>query len=209
MIVILGTAHLSTTPGKCSPDGKFKECVFSREVIKLIKEGLEAKGLTVYVDYESLEPNSQMQSSSAKEEQRKELNWRVNYVNNLCNKYGSSNCIYVSVHVNAAGADGKWKNARGWSVYVSPNSSTKSKKLASTLYEEASNSDLKGNRSVPTEKYWVASLAVCRDTKCPAILTENLFQDNKEDVEFLSSEEGKKQIAQVHINGISNYLNGK
>nr|DAT77576.1 MAG TPA: MurNAc-LAA [Caudoviricetes sp.] len=29
---------------------------------------------------------------------------------------------------------------------------------------------------------------MCRDTKCPAVLTENLFQDNKEDVEFLLSE---------------------
>lgn len=32
---------------------------------------------------------------------------------------------------------------------------------------------------------------MCRDTKCPAILTENLFQDNKEDVDFLLSEKGK------------------
>ena len=32
---------------------------------------------------------------------------------------------------------------------------------------------------------------ILKHTKCPAVLTENLFQDNKEDVGFLLSEEGK------------------
>ena len=38
------------------------------------------------------------------------------------------------------------------------------------------------------------------------VLTENFFQDNKEDVEFLLSPEGKQQVIQIHIDGILNYL---
>ena len=66
MIVILGTAHLGTTPGKCSPDGKFRECEYSREIVKMIKESLEKKGITAIIDYEPLEPNSKIKSANAK-----------------------------------------------------------------------------------------------------------------------------------------------
>lgn len=213
MIVILGTAHLGTTPGKCSPDGKFRECLYSREIVKMIKSKLEQKGITVFIDYEDLNPNPSMKGSTAKQEQSKELTWRVKYVNNLCVKYGTSNCIYVSVHVNAAGSDGQWKNARGWSVYTSPGK-TKSDILATDLYNEA--------KAIlpPNSKYYVrsdwsdgdpdyeANFYVLTKTKCPAVLTENLFQDNKEDVAFLISNEGKKKIVDIHVNGILKYING-
>lgn len=54
--------------------------------------------------------------------------------------------------------------------------------------------------------FWMQNLAICRDTLCPAILTENFFQDNKEDVEFLLSDEGKQKVAQIHVEGILDYL---
>lgn len=214
MIVILGTAHLGTTPGKRSPDGKFRECIYSREIVKRIKEDLEQKGITAIIDYEPLEPNDKMKSPTAKQEQSRELTWRANFVNNLCSKYGTSNCLYISVHVNAAGADGQWKAARGWCVYTSPGR-TKSDTLATCLYNQAK------NLLPPTSKYYVrsdfsdgdpdyeANFYVLTKTKCPAVLTENLFQDNKEDVTFLASEKGKRTIVDIHVNGILDYLNGQ
>lgn len=211
MIVILGTAHLGTTPGKCSPDGKFRECEYSREIVKMIKEDLYKKGITAVIDYEPLQPNAKMKGATAKQEQSRELTWRANYVNSLCSKYGTSNCIYVSVHVNAAGADGQWKSARGWSVYTSPGK-TKSDTLATYLYNEA--------KSIlpPDSKYYVRSdfsdgdpdyesnFYVLTKTRCPAVLTENLFQDNKQDVTFLTSEEGKQKIVDIHVQGILKYI---
>ena len=210
MIVILGTAHLGTTPGKKSPDGTLRECVYSREIVKRIKEQLENKGITVFIDYESLEPNSAMKGSTASQEQSRELTWRANYVNNLCNTYGTSNCVYISVHVNAAGM-GDWMAARGWSVYTSPGK-TKADTLATLLYDEA-------KELLPkTSKYYVrsdfsdgdpdyeANFYVLTKTKCPAVLTENLFMDNKDDVEFLLSEDGKKIITDIHVNAILKYI---
>lgn len=211
MIVILGTAHLGTTPGKCSPDGKFRECIYSREIVGRIKSELQKKGVTVFVDYEDLQPNSSMKGSTAKQEQSRELRWRANYVNNLCTKYGTNNCVYVSVHMNAAGSDGKWKNARGWCVFTSPGK-TKSDTLATYLYNEA--------KAIlpPDNKYYVrsdwsdkdpdyeANFYVLTKTKCPAVLTENLFYDNKDDLAFLTSEEGKKKIVEIHVNGIMKYI---
>ena len=39
-----------------------------------------------------------------------------------------------------------------------------------------------------------------------SLLTENFFQDNKEDVEFLLSADGKARIVKAHAIGIANYL---
>jgi N-acetylmuramoyl-L-alanine amidase len=57
------------------------------------------------------------------------------------------------------------------------------------------------------DKYVVQSLAICRDTNCPAVLVENLFQDNKEDVAYLLSAEGKNTLLGVMYNGIVDYIN--
>lgn len=208
MNVILGTAHLITTPGKRSPDGTLRECEYSREIVKLIKQKLENKGITAIIDYETLEPNAQMKGSTAKQEQSRELVWRVKFVNNLCSKYGTNNCIYVSVHVNAAGMGDKWLNARGWSVYTSPGK-TKSDELATCLYNEAKKilaNDTKMRADFTDgDPDYESKLYVLTKTKCPAVLTENLFQDNKEDVEFLLN--NKEKIADIHVQGILKYLN--
>ena len=38
------------------------------------------------------------------------------------------------------------------------------------------------------------------------MLTENFFMDNKDDVEYLTSEEGKEAIINTHVYGIINYI---
>ena len=117
------------------------------------------------------------------------------------------NVLLISIHTDAAGADGKWHNARGFSARVGTNASSRSKKLASCLWSRAMEMGLKGNRCVPNEKYIAQNLYILKYTHCPAVLTENLFQDNKEDVDFLLSAEGKKKIVDMHVKGIIDYIN--
>ncbi len=119
------------------------------------------------------------------------------------------NAILVSIHCNAAGNGTSWMNARGWGVYVSDNASFNSKMLASSLAEVAISKGVTVRKQSPGQDYWVQNLAICRDTNCPAVLTENFFQDNKEDVEYLLSSEGKRTVANIHVEGIINYLNSK
>ena len=52
MKIILGTAHLSSTAGKRSPDGLFREYKYSREICKLVKEALVQRGYDCVIDYE-------------------------------------------------------------------------------------------------------------------------------------------------------------
>ena len=151
-----------------------------------------AKGIITVIDIEGDEELS--------------LQNRCNIVNKYCAQFGANNCIYVSVHINAAGNGAKWMSAKGWSVFVCPTASQSSKTLAQSLCNVALAKNLKGNRSVPFNRYWTSSLYVLKNTKCPAVLTENMFQDNKEDVAFLLSQKGKETITQVHVEGIINYL---
>mgnify|MGYP007022167542 FL=1 len=50
--IILGTAHLKSTPGKCSPDKKFFEYQYSREVCKAIRDILKDLRYNVFIDIE-------------------------------------------------------------------------------------------------------------------------------------------------------------
>jgi antitoxin component YwqK of YwqJK toxin-antitoxin module len=44
--IILGTAHLKSTPGKCSPDGKFKEYIINDEIYIFEGEYLKGKKIS-------------------------------------------------------------------------------------------------------------------------------------------------------------------
>ena len=208
IIIMLGTAHLDEILGKCSPDGTLRECVYSREIIADVKAKLESYGYKVFVDYEPLKKSDKMTGSGTL--QSRELEYRVKVVN---------------IHVNAAGSDGKWHGAGGWCCYTSKGK-TKADNLAECMYDAAF-SNLKGyvklmdegkRRGDYTEKQTPfrmdktdgdrdleADLYVVRKTACPAVLTENLFQDNKRDVAFLLSDEGRHAIARLHVEGILNY----
>ena len=54
-----------------------------------------------------------------------------------------------------------------------------------------------------------AGFHILNHTKCPAVLTENLFQDAKAYCDFLLSAEGKKAIKQLHVQGIISYVRSR
>lgn len=224
--IILGTAHLATTPGKRSPDGVFREAVYSREVIAEIEGQLRAQGFNVVVDYRELEPNREMRAATAAQEASRELIWRANFVNQLCRKNGTAKCLYVSIHVNAAGNGGAWMTAGGWCCYTSIGQ-TKGDKLADYLYKAAERHLkgyeqllLKGKQTGAYDRFQrairtdysdgdpdiEANFYVLRSTLCAAALTENLFQDNRSDVAWLTSAEGRAAIVAIHVEGITQYV---
>lgn len=205
-VVILGTAHRLREPGKCSPDGRFKECIYTREIIDELCVKLKDYSVTTFVDFMDLDLPKSMQSNDYKKERSRELSLRVRNVNDICSQYGEKNCCYVSIHVDAIGNDGKWHDANGWSVRVSPKASALSKRLAGYLFDEAKENELRTRQPQPTQKYWSQSLKVLNDTNCPAVLTENLFQDNLADVDFLLSDLGRHTIERLHLEGILRYI---
>lgn len=192
MKILLDAGHGVNTPGKRSPDGLLREYKWAREMATFIKDKLTKQNYDVTYICEGVE-----EDTSLKE--------RCRQINNYCKELGNSNCLSVSIHINAAANEG-WNKAKGFQVFVGMNASDKSKKLAKLIYEEAEKTKLQGNRSIPKEKYWQANLAMCRDTNCPAVLVECLFMDNKEDCAYLLSNEGKETIANLIVNGIIKYI---
>lgn len=195
--IIFGTAHQKSILGKGSPDGKFKEYKYSREVVQAASAILKNMGYQVFIDVEQDDLNLP---------QNKELVTRCRIVNELVKQY--KNCIYVSIHVNAAASDGKWHEGTGWEVYTSVGK-TKADELATCLYN-AAKFNLKDKKlrtdfsDGDADKE--AHLYILKNTNCPAVLTENFFQDNKKDVEYLTSDEGFHEIVRLHVEGILQYI---
>ena len=194
IVVILDAGHGKDTPGKCSPDKTLYEWQWTREIVAMLCErlyGIENIQTVILVPEEHDVP----------------LKERVRRVNTIVHdaKIAGKECLLISIHINAAG-HGTWNKASGWSVWVSNNASEKSKQFAQIAYREAVLLGLQGNRVVPEEQYWTSNFYILKNTPCPAVLTENLFQDNKDDVEFLKSYEGKEKIVELHFNAVKKYL---
>ena len=51
VIVALGTPHRKREPGKQSPDGRLKECVYGREIASEVASKLQAMGYKCLIDY--------------------------------------------------------------------------------------------------------------------------------------------------------------
>lgn len=190
MKVLIDNGHGSNTPGKCSPDGRLREYAYTREIAERLVMELRKNG----IDAERI----------VKEEIDVPLAERCRRVN----EYKASEAILVSIHCNAAGNGSDWMSARGWEAWTSVGK-TKADKLATCLYEDAENclpgmnmrKDMADGDPDKESQFYIL-----RHTNCPAVLTENLFQDNREDVEFLLSERGKRAIVSLHVWGIMKYL---
>lgn len=137
--VLIDNGHGENTPGKCSPDKRLREYAYAREIARLVEKCLRCKG------YDA--------QRIVEEETDVPLSERCKRVNDICKQVGTKNVLLVSIHNNAAGGDGKWHEARGFSAHVGLNASSKSKMLAQYLWNEAIQQGLKGNRSVPAAPY--------------------------------------------------------
>ncbi len=196
MKILIDNGHGFETPGKRSPGGELREYSWTRKIASRVVEQLCSEGY----DAELL----------VAENSDVPLRTRVARANAKTRANGvPAKTLLVSVHVNAAGNGTQWGTARGWSVYVAPNCSARSRRLAECFAAEAERAGLKVRRQQPGCGYWTQPLAMTRDTVCPAVLTENLFMDNAEDVSLLLSAEGADLFVKLHTEAIKSYIAGE
>lgn len=200
--ILIDNGHGFDTGGKKSPyscygvkpEIPFEEWKWAREISHPLVTRLVALGY----DAELIVP----------EENDISLKERVRRVNEWCKKLGKNNVILVSVHANAAGNGKQWLNAKGWSAFTT-RGVTKSDKLADCFYAAAE--IFFKDRKIRTDYSdgdpdWEADFYILKNTYCPAILTENFFYDNVDDVKYILSEEGREAVLNTHIEGIMKYL---
>jgi N-acetylmuramoyl-L-alanine amidase len=183
--IILDAGHASVTAGKRSADGSLLEWEFNNDMQYRLKKRLEQLGFTVYLVNPHPEKGSEVS-----------LGTRCKLANDYWVKLGKPNCLYVSLHANAAGAT----SARGVEVFTSVNCSSKSTKAAekvcSSIFKDVYAID-KGfkNRGVKKNNFYVV-----KHTNCPAILIEYAFYSNKQDLAILKNK--RTLLCEATLKGI-------
>jgi N-acetylmuramoyl-L-alanine amidase len=56
------------------------------------------------------------------------------------------------------------------------------------------------------DRDYESNFYVIKNSNCISVLTENFFMDSKKDCEWLLSDEGKKAITTIHVEGIKKYI---
>ncbi len=189
MKIILDPAHGIETPGKRSPDGRFREYKWSREIVNRISSKLKKLNIDCAITVmEDSEPG---------------LKERVRRTNKLSSEV-NNDAIFISIHCNASGNGTKWMNAGGFSVWTS-RGKTKADEYAEIIYNEFDKSfpdiplrsDFSDGDPDFESNFTVLMCSV------PAVLLEVLFQDNKKDVEILESEGFKETFCECIITSIN------
>jgi N-acetylmuramoyl-L-alanine amidase len=115
-----------------------------------------------------------------------ELSERASIANKLKADY------FISVHINAGGDTGF--ESYIYNGKVSSATIAYQNVIHQEIIKELGNVKDRGKKR--------ANLAVLRETKMPAILTENLFINNANDAKKLKSDQFLRQIAYGHVQGI-------
>ena len=194
MKILIDAGHGIDTPGKRSPDGAFREYLWNRQIADIVLEDLGVDGYDV--------------SLVVTETNDISLKTRVNRVNAVCNQIGTDNVILVSIHSNAAGNGKDWMDAKGWSCYTTKGV-TQSDRLAECLYDSFVRSfpDRKIRKDMQDgDRDWEENFYIIQKSKCPAVLIENFFYDNKEECHWLQQEAVKVRIAMAIEQGIKDYV---
>ena len=194
MLILIDPGHGIDTPGKRSPDGKFLEYLWNRQIADLILDRFMIMGIDA--------------SLVVTETNDISLATRVQRVNRVCSKVGASNVILLSIHSNAAGDGSKWMSAQGWSCYTGKGE-TKSDVIAECLYDafETEFAEKKIRKDMSDgDRDWEENFYVLQKSKCPAVLLENFFYDNRDECSWLLKDETKERIADAIVKGIVQYI---
>jgi len=112
---------------------------------------------------------------------------------------------YISIHYNALDGkfDGEGKDPEGLSIYVYPGAK-EDRKLAECILKYLKEGTAQKNRGILEENFHEI-----REPKCPAILSENGFMDNKKEALLMLNVNFQKEVAKEHAMGICDYFGVK
>lgn len=181
--ILIDNGHGKETPGKRSPDGRLREWEFTRRLARRLSAKLSAAGMD----------NKLIVSEDADITLRE----RVRRIASECT---NGPCVALSLHVNAS-ANGTFGSARGFSAWVRPDAEAPARNLAAEIAAKARKRGLEGNRRPGPRGYYEADFAILR-CPCPAVLTENMFMDNIDDLSYLLGAEAIEELAEIHFQAL-------
>jgi len=184
--VIFDPPHGMDTPGKRSPDGEHRECLWGRErIVKVVNNIIAVK----YLGFDPLYPFLYTENEPG-------LTTRVKKYNEISKDY--DNTFVLSIHNDAFGND--WSNPTGISVWTSKGE-TSSDKYATSLFnhleskypnEKMRPANWLSEKEKNIDPDWEANFTILAGNSkikpnYDSVLLEFLFQTNKEDVKKLQN----------------------
>ena len=206
--VIIDRAHGENVAGKCSPDAAkglkdspyyYKEWEWSSVICTKLANRLREEGFIVEF---SVDP---------KEKREPGLSNRVKVTNKIIKDNPDIHWVFVSMHSNAVGNINEWSNATGYSIYTTKGV-TNSDILADCIIKRAEEAlplyskNIRKYKDKYLERDIEENFTVIYGANCPAVLTENFFQDCKSDIHWVKSNEGKEVLCKIHVDGILDYF---
>ena len=184
----LDNGHGSLQPGKRSPvllDGRqLLEWGFNRDVVHRIIKQLDSLGIAYY----NVVPEDHVGSFL------KERVIRANEYRTPLKK------IFVSIHANAGPTGhGNWTQAHGIETWYKQGDH-QSEKIASIFQTELIKNTGLRDRNIKSHEE--RQFYVLTETVMPAILTENGFYNNRDEIELLFTPEFRQKIADAHVQAI-------
>lgn len=177
---LLDNGHGALTKGRTSPmlpDSTYlREWEFNRDIVRRVAKGLDKKR----VAYHILVPEDNIGNFVAGRV------WRVN-------KRKERNMMLISIHANAAGNGKQWHPANGREVFYFKGDKM-GKLMATVLSKHLKEATPFRDRGIKTARF-----KILRDSKCPAILSEEGFFTNKEEALLLMRDDIRQRIADAHI----------
>jgi len=182
---LLDNGHGKATPGKRSPelsDGRqFFEYEFNRKVVSKLSYLLADEGISSDI----LVPETEDDVKLSERVRRSDKSMPDS----------DQKKVYVSIHANAYGKSG-WSSPSGTETYHYAGSKS-GRKLAAIFQEHLVEELGRKDRGIKTANFYVL-----RKTSMPAVLTECGFYTNKEECEYLLSNEGVNAVAKAHFEAI-------
>ena len=189
-IVILDNGHGRDTKGKRSPiwkDGtRLFEYEFNRDIVRRLSDLLMSEG----IDFAVLVTETNDVSLKERCKRANELYDQVD-----------GNCFLISIHANAGGGT-------GFEVYTSKGH-TRADDMATVLFQEMkkefpewkARADMRDGDPDKEDQFYIL-----RNTKAPAMLSENFFMDTEKDCRLIMSNEGRDRIAKAHFEAIKKLI---
>ena len=188
-LIALDDGHGMQTAGKRTPaipelGGRvIRENEFNRAVVDFLDQELKRCGFRTLM----VAPGDGDTSLSAR--------------TNLANSKGAD--AYISVHYNALDGRFDGNDPEGLSVHIYPGS-VSGRKLAECVIKYLKQGTIQKNRGIVESNFHVV-----RETKMPAILSENGFMDNKREALLMINVDFQKEVAREHAQGICDFFGVK
>ena len=190
--VIIDAGHGGEDGGTSSKSGLIEKNI-NLELALLLKEKLEAQGVSVVLTREDDRLLYDRNADYQGRKKKLDMEARLNTISN------TENCILISLHMNAF-SDPRYSGLQVWYSDNNPESQSLASGIQNTV---AQNLQPQNNRKIKSAG---TSIYLLKQSSCPAVLVECGFLSNIEEAKLFEDTSYKSSLCENICAGIVNFL---